>query len=82
MSAKIPQMNSIQELARFWDRHDLTDFEDELEEVPEPVFDRPTMVKVPLSVHEVKAVKKIAKAKGVRYTDLIRDWVQEKVGAS
>ena len=58
MSAKIPQMNSIQELARFWDRHDLTDFEDELEEVPEPVFERPTMVQVPC---EVKAVKKIAR---------------------
>ena len=31
----IPQTDSIQELARFWDTHDLTDFEDELEEVGE-----------------------------------------------
>ena len=30
---KIPQTNSLQELAQFWDTHDLTDFEDELEEV-------------------------------------------------
>ena len=35
---KNPQINSIQELAQFWDLHDLTDFEDELEEVDEPVF--------------------------------------------
>ena len=82
MSAKIPRMNSIQKLAHFWDRHDLTDFEDELEEVPDPVFKRPTMVKVPLSPSDVKAVKKIARSKGVRYTDLIREWIQEKVRAS
>jgi len=30
---KIPETDSIQELARFWDTHDLTDFEEELEEV-------------------------------------------------
>ena len=37
---KLPKTDSIQELARFWDAHDLTDFEDELEEVKEPVFVR------------------------------------------
>jgi hypothetical protein len=36
----IPNIDSIEELAAFWDTHDLTDFEDELEEVGEPVFDR------------------------------------------
>ena len=35
----IPQTDSIQELAYFWDTHDLTDFEDELEEVGEYVFE-------------------------------------------
>ena len=30
---RLPQTDSIQELARFWDAHDLTGFEDELEEV-------------------------------------------------
>ena len=30
---KIPKTDSIQELARFWDTHDLTDFEGELVEV-------------------------------------------------
>ncbi len=35
---KIPQTDSIQELADFWDTHDLTDFDAELEEVDEPVF--------------------------------------------
>ena len=31
----IPKTDSIQELAHFWDTHDLTDFEDELEVVRE-----------------------------------------------
>jgi len=29
---------SGQELAKFWDTHDITDFFDELEEISEPVF--------------------------------------------
>ena len=33
---KLPRTDSIQELAKFWDRHDLTDFQDELEEIAEP----------------------------------------------
>ncbi len=37
---EIPLTDSIEELAQFWDLHDLTDFADELEEVSEPVFGR------------------------------------------
>ena len=35
---KLPKIDSIQALAEFWDTRDLTDFEDELEEVNEPIF--------------------------------------------
>jgi hypothetical protein len=34
----LPKNDSIEELAEFWDTHDLTDFENELEEVAESVF--------------------------------------------
>lgn len=37
--ADMPQTDSIQELVHFWDTHDLTDFEDQLEEVSEAVFE-------------------------------------------
>ncbi len=37
---KLPITDSIEELAEFWDTHDVTDFEEELEEVPHPVFVR------------------------------------------
>jgi hypothetical protein len=36
---RLPKTDPIQELAQFWDEHDLTDFADELEEVTEPVFE-------------------------------------------
>lgn len=36
--SKLPKTDSIQELADFWDTHDLTDFEIELKNVVEPVF--------------------------------------------
>jgi predicted DNA binding CopG/RHH family protein len=78
MNDKLPQTDSIQELAKFWDRHDLTDFEDELEEVRDPVFDRSTVVKLHLSSNEAKAVEEIARTKGVDPADLIHEWVAEK----
>ena len=80
--AEIPQSDSIQELAQFWDTHDLTDFEDELEEVPEPVFERRAMVKIPLQPHEMKALKDLAESRGVACADLIRQWVLERIQSS
>ncbi|HEX3130896.1 MAG TPA: CopG family antitoxin, partial [Thermoanaerobaculia bacterium] len=37
---KIPDTDSIEELARFWDTHDATDYNEEFEEVTEPLFER------------------------------------------
>jgi predicted DNA binding CopG/RHH family protein len=79
---KIPQTDSIQELAQFWDAHDLTDFEDQLEEVTEPIFERETVLQIHLPAQEASTVKEIAKAKGVAYTDLLREWVLEKIHRS
>jgi len=80
---KIPEMDSIEELARFWDMHDLTDFEDQLEEIPEPVFERKMEpILVPLQPQEVEAVKRIAESEGIEYVALIRGWVLEKLHTS
>jgi hypothetical protein len=80
---KIPSTDSIEELARFWDSHDLTEFEDQLEEVGDPVFKRApsTAVTVHLRPHEAKAVKQVAKSKRVREATLLRRWVIEKLHA-
>jgi len=76
---KIPQTDSIQEVANFWDTHDLTDFEAELEEVTEPVFERETEVRIHLPSKEAEAIQSIAKSRGVDSAALIREWVLEKV---
>lgn len=39
---KLPQTDSIQGLAQFWDSHDLADFEQEFEEAAAPIFERAT----------------------------------------
>jgi predicted DNA binding CopG/RHH family protein len=66
---------SSQQLAEFWHTHDLTDFEEELEEVSGPVFVHGTAIKVPLESRQVEAVEQMARAKGVSREELIRAWV-------
>ena len=78
---KIPETDSIQELAQFWDTHDLTDFEDQLEGVNEPVFERKKVLKIQLEPEEVESVIQIARLRGVSYTELIKEWVLEKIHA-
>jgi len=80
--ANIPQTDSIQELARFWDTHDLTDFEDQLEEVVEPLFEPEAVINVVLGPEEIEALNELAKSKGVGSSDLIRQWVREKIQIS
>lgn len=76
---QIPQTDSIVELAHFWDTHDLTDFEDQLEELREPVFEREAIVIIHLHPDEALAVKKMAASKGIADTDLIYQWVRERL---
>ena len=78
---KIPETDSIEELALFWDRHDLTDFEDLLEDVSEPVFERKPEAVIPVRLRrqEIEAVKRVAKTRGVREAALLRQWVREKL---
>lgn len=79
---QLPKTDSIQELAEFWDTHDLTEFEGELEEVAEPVFDRETDITLHLEADEVEAVRAMARSKGVADAELIREWVLEKLNAT
>lgn len=79
---KIPQTDSIRRLAHFWDTHDLTDFEDQLEKVSEPVFERQAMMEIHLQPEEAEAVKELAKSRGVSHADLIREWVLERIHVS
>lgn len=77
---KIPVTDSIRELAEFWDAHDLTAFDDQLEEVVAPVFVRAKSgVTIPLSGEERNAIRKIAAQRRVDEAALIHEWVLEKL---
>jgi hypothetical protein len=65
---KIPQTDSIQELAEFWDTHDLTEVEDELEEVTEPLFEHESS----LSKNDADTDERLAKAPGIDSADMRR----------
>jgi hypothetical protein len=66
-------------LAEFWDSHDVTDFEEDLEEVGKPVFERQTIVKVPLDAKQIETAEQIASQKGVTVPILIQQWVSERM---
>ena len=78
-SQPIPTTDSIEELAQFWDKHDLTEFEDQLEIVTESIFEKNTTVEITLQSQEIEKVKQLAKLKGINYLDLIQEWILEKV---
>ena len=80
--AKIPKTDSIRELAEFCDTHDSSDFEDQLEELDEPVFERGSAIKLHLPSRETRAVAKLARNEGVSPEELIRGWVRQKLNAS
>ena len=79
---RLPQTDSIQELAKFWDSHDLTDYENDLEEVTEPAFERCTLIPLYLELSEAEVLRKIAEAEGIAESELIRGWIREKIHAN
>jgi hypothetical protein len=78
--SKLPRTDSIQELAKFWEAHDLADFADELVEVAEPVFAGGDSISLRLRSRDAKAVRQLAESKGVSQAELIGQWVGEKLG--
>ena len=81
---KLPNTDSIQELAKFWDTHNLSDFEQALEEVGEPVFVRSKgeSLSVHLTPRELQRVRRLAKSKGVNETSMVREWILERLHQS
>jgi len=82
MKHAMPRLDSIEELARFWDTHDVTDYIDELQEVSTPVFERAAVVNVPLTASELEALRRRAAAEGVDEVALVHGWVRDKLRAS
>ncbi|MEM9542019.1 MAG: CopG family antitoxin [Cyanobacteria bacterium P01_E01_bin.42] len=81
---KIPLTDSVEELAEFWDTHDLTDFEDQLEEVTEPIFEQKRKITLQLDLYpqQIQKIQEIAKDRGLDNITLIQEWIDEKIQAS
>lgn len=78
MKPKIPNTDSIQELAEFWEQHDLTDFEDDLEQVTECVFERKgAVLQIPLTSEQAHALEALAQSRGLNSISLIQEWIQQ-----
>lgn len=77
----LPTTDSISELAAFWQAHDLTDFEDELIEVSEPVFQRTENISVQLAAEDISALRTRARQEHISEADLVSRWVHERLRA-
>jgi hypothetical protein len=79
-----PKTDSVEELAKFWDSHDLTDFEDDLEEVGGPVFVRAkgASLSIDLQPEEAQQLRRIARSKGVKEAAVLRQWIVDRLHES
>lgn len=80
--AEIPNTDSIHEMAEFWDNHELTDYTEALEEVPGKVFEHCISMHVNLETNEFESIEQIARQKGLSDSDLVHEWIREKLRAA
>ncbi|MDQ2807133.1 MAG: BrnA antitoxin family protein [Chloroflexota bacterium] len=82
--SKIPEFQSIEEEADFWDTHSAVDFFDQTTEVDMRI-EVPRPKKVPISLRldpaTVMELKAVARQQGIGYQTLIRMWVMERLTA-
>ncbi|MFZ3066027.1 MAG: CopG family antitoxin [Nitrospirota bacterium] len=77
---KIPKFKSLKEERDFWDTHSAADYLKELKETGEIVFERHPLKRnfqMRLDEATINKLKKLAKAKGVDVSTLIRNWIRE-----
>lgn len=85
IKSRIPKFKSLEEEAKFWDTHSITDFEDETEDVEivweaEKPRDETLVLRVQKNLKE--KLKKEARKKGLNASTLARMWLMEKLQSS
>lgn len=74
------EFETFEDLAEFWDTHDVTDYEDHLTAVPIEVASELTHeYQIVLSDTLNKTIRQVQKREGVSASTLINLWVQEKL---
>ena len=86
--SRIPEFATIEEEAEFWDTHDSAEFEDEFEEIDEPVevlMYRSAPKKaltVRLEPDLIDMLAGVARAKGIGPSTLARMWIMDQLRAA
>lgn len=73
----IPDFSTFEEMAAFWDTHDLTEFEDQLVEVTDPIFKNLSsrIITVMLDDEHYKILKSLAEQRQRNTTALVHEWL-------
>ncbi len=77
---KTPVFKSVDEERAFWDTHSVVDYLSDLEEAGDIEFSRPPLKRnfqMRLDDDTIRDLKKLAKAKGVDVSVMIRQWIRE-----
>lgn len=76
--SKIPDFKSDEEVVKFWDTHELTDYLHELKPVNIEVSLK-KHISLRLAERQIKEAKIIANKKSIGYQTLLRLWIQEGI---
>lgn len=80
IKSRIPEFKTIEEEARWWDTHDITDYLDELKPVKVRFAKNLSNgLTIRLDPSTLTKLRKQAKEKGIGPTTLIRMWVLERL---
>ena len=82
MKSRIPNFKTYEDEANFWDTHDFTEFEDELEDVEIIIeLNKPRDETIILRVQKnlKDNLEKVARSKGLNISTLARMWLMEKL---
>ncbi len=82
VKSRIPIFKNRQELAKFWDTHEVSDYLDELEPVEltfNPAQPKQETIVVRLHTGIKNTLEKIAQQKGLTISSLARMWLMEKL---
>ena len=91
MKRKIPHFKNLEDEARFWSTHSITNYLDNLEEVSDLFLLSPALidkikeratkksVSIRLANWEIEKAKEIAKIKKAPYQKLMREWIDRGI---
>lgn len=76
---KLPEFSNLNELIDFWEKEDLTKYENELVEVSELNVNIKERMYLPITVQMYEKLDSIASTQGIKVEELIRQILNEKL---